>query len=130
MLLPRPRVGLLCAAATTLRSRSPTTGAASLCRRKFERDEGIGRCHVPRGGTTAASGDNDVLCAVFAHVCDGRRVSIGGKLGDPEFSTRLRVKRAESLIDRRADEDETAGRCDASTNVADAALQPDLTEFR
>src|SRR5206468_12971978 len=66
----------------------------------------------------------------FAHICDGRRISIGRKLSDPQFLTGLRVERAEPFVDRRTDEDETAPGRDASPDISNPALQPDLTEFR
>src|SRR5216110_486594 len=119
MLLSGPGIGLLRARATTLRPGAGSTAdAASLRRRELERHHGIGRGHVARGGTAAAGGDDDILRAVFAHVGNRRRVSVGGKLRDPEFLASLRIECTESPIDGRADEDETAGRRDAAADVA------------
>src|SRR5438105_14928985 len=132
MLLARPRIRLLSAAATATAlsgRRSSATGATALRRGKLECDDRVRRGHIAGSRSASRSGDDDVLRAVFAHVRDRRRVAIGGKLGDPELLTSLRGKRAESPVDGRTDEDQTARGGDASTDVANAALQPRVAEF-
>src|SRR5204863_5527715 len=56
--------------------------------------------------------------------------AVGRKLGDPELFASLRVKRTEALIDSRTNEDQTTRGRDASTDVADAALEADVAKFR
>src|SRR5205809_1364498 len=76
-------------------------------RQREREDLRPGRCAQEAAAT---GGDDDVLAAVLAEKRHRRGVRAGGQLGLPQLLPGPRLEGAETAVDRRADEDDAAGR--------------------
>src|SRR3954464_2505547 len=67
--------------------------------------------------TATAGGDDDVLALILAEECHRYRVGARRQLRFPQLPAGARIERAESTVDRRADENQAARSGDAAADV-------------